>query len=162
MDLKARLREGLVFSRGFTERLLDDFKTPDDWMTTPVGSSNHAMWIVGHLAVAENFFIKLAGGEVDVREDYAKLFGKGSTPKSNAGDYPESSEVLAYLRQRREALLETLDHCSEEDFAKPTPEGAPPFMHDLGAMFQMMVWHESLHSGQLTTIRRSLGHGPIA
>ncbi len=56
MELRQRLRRALEFSRGFTERLLGDFKTPQEWVTPGVDGANHALWIAGHLAVADDAF----------------------------------------------------------------------------------------------------------
>jgi len=32
---------------------------------------------------------------------------------------------------------------------------------DYAAVFEMAIWHEGLHSGQLSSVRRALGHGPV-
>ena len=69
-------------------------------------------------------------------------------------------EVLAYMRERRAVLLELLADLSDEDLAKPTPEGAPEFLPDIGSVFETAVWHEGLHSGQLSVARRALGFPP--
>jgi hypothetical protein len=59
-------------------------------------------------------------------------------------------------------MLRLLDSLSDEDFSRPTPEGAPEFLPDVGSVFEMAVWHEGLHSGQLSVVRRILGHKPLA
>ena len=63
LTLKERMRQALETSRGFTERLLADFDTPDQWLTTGVDGGNHPLWIAGHLAVADNAFVNLVSAD---------------------------------------------------------------------------------------------------
>jgi uncharacterized damage-inducible protein DinB len=143
--------------------ILKEITDPADWIRRPVPGSNHAMWIAGHLAYADDAFLGMIDpGKASPREGFKDLFGKGSTPLDSLEAYPAHTDILEYLEDRRKAFYRALNDCSEEDFNKPTPEGAPAFMYDVGAVFQMCVWHESLHSGQLTVIHRMLGHQPLA
>ena len=61
------------------------------------------------------------------------------------------------MRDRRCVVLAIFDSIAEGDFAKPTPEGTPNFLADVGSVFEMAVWHEGLHSDPLSVTRRSLG-----
>lgn len=161
MSLKQRLRRQLIDARATSERYLQDFQTPEAWTKKVHASANHALWIAGHMANTDNFFISILAPEKAVeRPGFAEQFGMGSLPSNNYQDYPPAEEVLAYLRERRRTLLEIFDGLSEEDFSRPTPEGAPNFLADTGAVFEMAVWHEGLHSGQLSVARRSLGYDP--
>jgi hypothetical protein len=65
------------------------------------------------------------------------------------------------MRERRAALLAVLDGMTDDDFAKPLPKGTPDFLGDVGSVFEMAIWHEGMHSGQLTVARRALGHQPL-
>jgi hypothetical protein len=69
--------------------------------------------------------------------------------------------VLDYMRDRRQALLTALENLSEEELDTRTPKGTPEFLADYGMVFQAASWHEGMHTGQLTTVRRSLGHVPL-
>ena len=64
------------------------------------------------------------------------------------------------MRDRRAVLLQIFDDLPEDDFSNPTPEGTPNFLGDIGSVFEMAIWHEGLHSGQLSVTRRSLGFDP--
>jgi hypothetical protein len=85
----------------------------------------------------------------------------GSQPTDNPDDYPPVAEVLDYMRDRRQTLLSVLDSLSDEQLDTRTPSGSPDFLADFGMVFQTAAWHEGMHTGQLTTVRRSLGHTPI-
>ncbi|MCA9122779.1 MAG: DinB family protein [Planctomycetaceae bacterium] len=161
MSPKERLRRQLVTARETSERYLEDFKTPEAWTAMVHKGANHALWFVGHMANTDNFFISIVAPEQAVkRAGFAEKFGVGSHPTSDPNDYPSVEEVLAFMRERRAVLLGIFDLLTEEDFARATPEGTPSFLADIGSVFEMAVWHEGLHSGQLSVTRRSLGFDP--
>ncbi len=161
MSFKARLRRQLVSARETSERYLQDFKTPEAWTAKVHASANHALWFVGHMANTDNFFISIVAPSRSVdRAGFAENFGVGSHPKSDVKDYPPVAEILAFMRDRRSVLLEIFDATPAEKFADPTPEGTPNFLADIGSVFETAVWHEGLHSGQLSVTRRSLGFDP--
>jgi hypothetical protein len=114
---------------------------------------------MGH---TDNFFISILAPE-RARSDarLAAKFGVGSHPTGDPADYPPVEEVLAYMRERREVLLGVLDELTDDDLGRPTPEGAPEFLPDFGSVFETAIWHEGLHSGQLSVVRRSLGYSPL-
>lgn len=161
MSFKERLRPQLISARETSERYLADFKTPEAWTAKVHASANHALWFAGHMANTDNFFISIVAPDRAVnREGFAKQFGVGSQPTDDVNDYPPVEDVLAFMRDRRTVLLEIFENLSEDDFSKPTPEGTPNFLADVGSVFEMAVWHEGLHSGQLSVTRRSLGFDP--
>ena len=92
---------------------------------------------------------------------YQQQFGMGSQPTDSPDDYPSPSVVLKVMRERRATLLKVLNSLADDDFNRPTPAGAPDFLSDIAAVFEMAIWHEGLHSGQLSSVRRALGHKPI-
>lgn len=162
MELKERLRRGLEQTRRFTDTLLAEI--PDeDWLVRPSLGANHTFWIAGHLGLATNHFIGLVDPRKaePQREDFRTLFGKGTQSIEDAGIYPLPADLRAYLTDRGNAFLSLLNSCSDDDFAREVT-GGPPFMYDVGAVFQMGAWHETLHSGQLTIIHRRVGQTPIA
>jgi hypothetical protein len=162
MSLKARLQRQLASTRQMSERLLSDFQTPDQWVFQVHPNCNHALWFVGHMANTDNFLLSLvAPGEARQLPDFNVKFGMGSQPTNEAGEYPAPEEVLATMRERRETLLKTLENLSEDDLSKKTPAGAPDFLPDFASVFELAIWHEGMHSGQLSVARRALGHKPL-
>ncbi len=85
----------------------------------------------------------------------------GSQPSSDPSNYPAPEEVLDYMRDRRKVLLGLLEGLSEDDLAKATPETAPDFLPDVASIFELVAWHEGLHSGQVSVARRGLGQAPV-
>ena len=118
--------------------------------------------MAGHLGTVDNFMIRLLAPEKAVANPaYQAKFGMGSRPTSNPPDYPPPAEVLDFMRARRGVLLEILAGLNDDALSAPPPKGTPDIMPDLGSIFEMAVWHEALHAGQVTVARRSLGLPPL-
>ncbi|MCE9603942.1 MAG: DinB family protein, partial [Planctomycetia bacterium] len=160
---KQRLKKQLLTAREYTRSLLTDLSTPEQWTQQVHPEANHPLWFAGHMATADNFFLStLAPERVVKRPEFDHAFGTGSRPTSNPADYPPPDEVLEVMDERRRTLLEVLEGMEEPDFEKPLPKGAPDFLPDFGSVFEMAIWHEGLHSGQLSVARRSMGLKPCA
>lgn len=162
MEHKQRLKKQLLGVRQNSERLLADFRTPAEWTFQVHPACNHPLWFAGHMTTIDNFFLSLVAPEkVRPLPDFQSKFGMGSQPTSDPAAYPPPEEVLAAMRERRAALLDVLDGLSDEELSRKTPDGAPEFLPDVASVFELAVWHEGQHSGQLTVARRALGHPPL-
>jgi uncharacterized damage-inducible protein DinB len=163
MALKERLQKNLIRMREMSERLLADFHTPQQWVFQVHPNCNHALWFAGHMAQSDNFFISLVAPErARQLPDFPARFGMGSQPTSNPEDYPPPAQVLAAMRERRSVLLSVLADMTDDDLAKKLPAGTPDFLSDVGSVFEMAIWHEGQHRGQISVARRALGHKPLA
>ncbi len=159
MSLKDRLKSRLEKSRAFLEKVLADFKTPQDWTHQVHPRANHALWVAGHLTTVDNFLLSVVAPErMKDLPGYQEKFGMGSQPSSNAADYPAPEEVLEHLRERRATLLAVLDTMDDEKLAEKNPPGTPEMIADKASVFELAAWHEGMHAGQATIARRSLGH----
>jgi uncharacterized damage-inducible protein DinB len=162
MTLKERLQRNLANMRQMSERLLADFKTPEQWVFQVHPNCNHALWFAGHMAQSDNFFISLvAPDRARQLPDFPAKFGMGSQPTNSPADYPPPESVLTTMRERRGVLLEVLADMTDDDLAKKLPAGTPDFLSDVGSVFELAVWHEGQHNGQLSVARRALGHRPL-
>lgn len=157
-QIACRLTQG----RKFSESLLADFKTPEQWTHQVFPNANHALWFAGHMGVVDNFFVSLLDPAQDApHEEFRRLFGTGSTPTSDPADYPPVADVLAYMRERRAVLEELLAGMTDDDLERATPEGTPELWPTYRSVLEMAIWHEALHAGQVTLARRSLGAKPV-
>lgn len=162
MSQRERLRRQLERVRENSERLLADFRTPEQWTFQVHPSCNHALWFAGHMATSDNFFLSLVAPERSQKlPDFQAKFGMGSQPTNQPAEYPAPESVLQAMRERRAALLSVLDQMSDDDLAKKTPSGAPDFLPDVASVFELAIWHEGQHSGQVSVARRALGHKPL-
>ena len=150
----------LNFARQTTLELLSDF--PQDKLThQPCASGNHAIWIAGHIAYADDLFASKVGNKpARCSDSWVKLFSMGSIPQADAGAYPSLSEVTNALADNREALLAWFGSMTAEELANPLPEDFKMFAATFGQFMTSIAWHEGLHAGQLTVVRKSLGLAP--
>ena len=163
MSLNQRLENQLNIVRGIAEQMLAAFETPEQWTLQVHDQANHALWFVGHIGTVDDFMLRMVNPEkTSVPDGYREKFGMGSQPTANPDDYPPVEEVFTYWRRQREALLATLAGLSDDDLAKPAPEGGPGFITDVASIFEAATWHEAMHLGQVTIARRALGHAPLA
>ena len=162
MSLKERLQRQLVGIRQMSERLLEDFHTPEEWTYQVHPGCNHALWFAGHMASLDNFFLSLVAPE-HARQlpDFQAKFGMGSQPTNQPGEYPPAEAVLEVMRERREKLLSVLEGLTDDDLAKKLPAGTPDFLSDVGSVYELAIWHEGHHRGQVSIARRALGHQPL-
>lgn len=162
MNQRDRLMSQLKQARQVSEGLFASFQKPEDWTYQVHPKANHPLWVAGHLSYADNFFISiLEPSRVRPMDGFDKVFGMGSVPTGDPGVYPDPQDVLAYMRERRETLLDILANMPPERLDEPTAEGAPDFMPDVASVFETAIWHEGMHSGQVTVARRGLGHEPL-
>ena len=166
MDLKAHAFSSLNLARRITNSFLEDFRTKSEWLAQSHPGTNHALWITGHLALADNMFASKFRPEVCHKpDDWEKLFWFGSTVTGEFVRYPEPDAVKQYFDERREVLLSVLRDLSQKELSQPAPPaevrspiaGAP----NIGQAFFFIAYHEGMHSGQLSVIRRGLGHVPL-
>ena len=161
MSFKERLKRQLVTARQTSEGFLADFKAPEEWVKQVHCEANHALWFAGHMGISDNFFISVVAPEKAIKNlEMETRFGIGSHPTDRVADYPAVETVLNFMRERRATLLGVLDSLNDDDLARPTPKGTPEFLSDVGSVFETAIWHEGLHSGQLSVARRALGHKP--
>lgn len=166
MDLKAHAFSSLNLARRLTTALLKDFHSEEEWLKQSHPGTNHALWITGHLGLADNLFASKFRPEVDHKpEGWDALFWFGSTVTNEADRYPDPTQVRQYFDGRREILLSVLKEMSEQELMQPAPPpdaqspiaGAP----NIGQAFFFIAYHEGMHSGQLSVIRRGLGFKPL-
>lgn len=162
MQLRERLTTMINGARSFSEGLLSSFEKPAEWTYQIFPGANHALWFAGHMGMTDDFFLRtISPGASKVPEGYREKFGMGSQPTANQADYPPVAEVLAFMRERRQALSAELASMSNGQLASRLPAGSPEFLTDFSSVFETATWHEGIHAGQLSMIRRALGHPPM-
>ncbi len=162
MTPKERAHSALDISRSMSEGMVADFKTPEQWTHQVFPTANHALWCIGHIAWVDNRFISRLAPELEVDlPGYKERFAGGSTPSSDPAAYPPPEQVVERWRERRKTLLAVLERQTDADLEQPAPQGVPGFLKDRGNLFEFAAIHESIHTGQLSMARRSLGHAPL-
>ncbi len=126
--------------------------------------ANSPGWILGHLAVATDYALRLLGHEPQCPESWHRRFGMGSTPPPSASEYPSKAELLGALSRGHEltcaaAAAAPADRLREphgSELFKRTPVQT---VGDLVA--HLMTTHIAMHLGQLSFWRRLNGRPPL-
>jgi uncharacterized damage-inducible protein DinB len=150
----------LAFSRRFLLQLLEDI--PEDKLChAPSPGANHACWVMGHMVTTDDYFLATVGGKSpNVPEGWRELFAMGSKPSANRADYPSTDELKSAMSDRREALLLWFKSMDAATQAEPLTGDLTGFAPNKAGIMFTLAWHEGLHTGQVSSIRRSLGMPP--
>ena len=155
------LAEQLDGTRAWTLKLIEDL-SGDDWTFQPAEGLPHALWLCGHMAVAQDLLVHvrcLGGGMLDGA--FVDHFPIGGPVKSaSAYDYPSSAVVLEKMRDVHVATCKAIAGMSDGLLAEPAfgAEGKPhPHYSDKCGAITHCNRHEAFHAGQLATVRRLLG-----
>lgn len=127
------------------------------WLFQIVPRGQHALWIAGHLAVADDWGLRSVGVERRFLEEFEGVFGGSAPITGDAGAYPEVSEVLRCMEEAHARFIGALASVTEADLARESAGAISAYAPDLGTLLSAHVWHEGFHTGQLALIRRGLG-----
>ena len=92
---------------------------------------------------------------------WVELFRSGSVPQGDASAYPDYEELLGQMSAQREELTAWFGSMGAEQLARPLPEDLRSFAESYGVLMSTLAWHEGVHAGQLTVIRKDLGLEPM-
>ena len=133
---------------------------PEGKMTfQPQGLPNHPLWTLGHLTVVRHMVNKTVGNAGDIPENWAGLFGRGTTPVADAKAYPNRETLFAAYRSFQKSICQTLATLPQERLDGPHPvEPLRPFAPKLADMLTFFLCgHDGFHLGQLADWRRASG-----
>ncbi len=155
--LAAGYRMGRKMVHGFVDDL-----AADEFRHQPMPGANCAAWIVGHLAVvARRAASRLGATDLPaLTEEFIGRFSATKTTASDQGELGEKAELLALLDVSIDKLMEAMLKLPGDALTGPPPV-ANPFATNYGEMMLFSSMHMTMHCGQLSTIRRSLGKPPM-
>lgn len=130
-------------------------KDLDESLTArPLGESNTMIWILGHITLMRLKALALAGSPI-AREPWEKKFDRGAA-KTEPVDvsFPELAKLF---EERGAALVAAIEKLDDEAFEKQAPRQMPDGSSTLGDVLSFLVFHETLHLGQMELIKVGLG-----
>ena len=133
---------------------------PEDQFQQQPGKGNPPSWILGHLAIVNDYGVATVGGKPELLEEYLPVFGPGSPP---VGSHPSKDVLMEMFTSSSGRFLATLDNTSEDVFnsERDSPilkEQLPKVADMIG---HLLTSHISLHVGQLSAWRRDRGMDSI-
>src|SRR5262249_30231958 len=128
----------------------------------PCPAANHPLWTMAHLATVDQYFLKtLAVRDGTLLDQYRQQFFAKSHPTPAAASYPPLEGVTEDSNTSRAAFRAWIESLTDEELSAPFPEERQRLASTLGNFLTRLIWHEGMHYGQLTVIRKSLGLAPI-
>lgn len=148
-------------TREWTLMVLAGFEG-NDWTYQPQPGLQHALWLCGHLACAqETLIFQRCLGKSVLDPAFRAHFGIGGPIESaDEHDWPSPALVRSKMDDMQKLTEEAIAGMSEDLLAQPAyaKDGGehPHYDTKLGAVSHL-VRHEAFHAGQLAMIRRLLG-----
>lgn len=132
----------------------------DEQMTLqPMPGTNHAAWILGHLAIATDSAARLLGERPACPAEWRTLFGPGSVVVADRHAYPTKAELLAAIEAGQARVAAAAATVGEDRLSRP--HGLPILKEELPTvgdlLAHLMTTHPATHLGQLSAWRRMLG-----
>ncbi|MCL6570392.1 MAG: DinB family protein [Bacillus sp. (in: Bacteria)] len=116
----------------------------------PEGFNNTIHWHVGHvLTVAEQLMFGFPKKSTILPANYMELFATHTKPADWHGDVPSVQELLTQLKEQ----LKRIKEIPAESFTKKLKT---PFLgqQTFGELTNFAIYHETLHLGQIQTMKR--------
>lgn len=155
-SMREMMVERMAWARSFTDALVGGL-TDAQMVHRAGGAGNHAMWVMGHLAATDDFFLHLFSGQPRRLAKWDGLFAGGSEPKDALEVYPARAEVAAAFRETHERMKAWVRGASEKELDAPLAGDMVKFAPTVRAAVVSMPAHEFFHAGQVASCRASLG-----
>ena len=154
------LASGYRMGQQLLHRLVDDL-TDEEFRHQPVPGANSAAWIIGHLGVIARRAADRLGatGLPALTEEFIGRFSATKRPAGEQLELGTKADLLALFDVSVGKLIEAVRVLPAEALTNP-PAGAAGFASNYGEAVLFGALHVTLHCGQLSTIRRSLGKPP--
>ena len=151
-----------------TQKLLVRFTedlTPQEYLHRACAGGNAIAWIIGHLVVSERSALARAGVKPEqmpaLPEGFEKRFGR-EADAAKAGDFGDVTLLMPLFNRHRELLIDTIRNLPPEALDAPLPKPHPLFGQTVGDALNFMAGpHPSMHAGQISMIRRTMGKPPL-
>jgi uncharacterized damage-inducible protein DinB len=128
---------------------------PEEWLRRPNQTSNHLLWIAGHMVWARAMTLGFLGSSWS--RPWMPLFGRGAKLVETE-QYPSPEEIVAGFADVSACLTQAFENVSDEVLAAPAPPKSPSFDGKVGGMVDFLAYHDTYHAGQICYLRRWLGH----
>jgi uncharacterized damage-inducible protein DinB len=125
-------------------------------MEKPGDSSNHMLWILGHLIWCRGIILKTLGAEGG--PSWGSLFARGKKPESS-DQYPSVEEIRKTWGDLTDRLTASLSSAPADLLAQPHDK--PTLDGTTGGFVAFLAFHETYHAGQLSYLRKWLGQGQV-
>ena len=149
----------LITSQALFKRFMEEM-TPQDYLHRPTPKANCAAWIIGHLTLSERGVLKRLGAPLpELPEGFEHRFSQNEGCPQ-AAEFGDVTQLMPLYEEHRNRLIAAVKAAPVEQLDKPLDRPHPLF-RTLGEVVMFMALHGTMHAGQISTIRRSLGRPPL-
>ncbi len=151
------------FSYGALNRNLQEL-SHEDSLVLPDAGGNCLNWVLGHVVVARNTILMIAGAAPVLTGEHVAVYQRGSSPEGTDG-FVDLATLRGWLDDSQRQLIPALAALSEEALngSVPEPHNRPPLTGSVGDALIRLHYHEGYHNGQIGLLRRLAGKpGAIA
>lgn len=154
---KQHALETVKFAHGLIDKMLATYPA-DKMFYQPLPSSNHAVWIMGHLACTYMWLITMIDPKLapTLPDSYNGLFGMGSQPSSDASKYPSPAQIRKDYDTCFAAFVKSIEGMKDSDAWAPCASDSGGFCSCKIDAAYKGAWHDGWHIGQLSDLRRAL------
>lgn len=154
------LVHSLTSSKGLVAWYCKDL-TPAEYLHRPCPAANCVAWLLGHLTLSDRRVQALTLGPADLPplpDGFEQRFGqKDGAPQ--AADFGDVSGLLARFEQGRDRFVERVRAADAATLERAVEH--PRFKTVYEAINFVGGLHTTMHAGQISMVRRTLGRPPL-
>jgi hypothetical protein len=137
--------------------VLDGIKSTDNSKRVS-DNLNHVSWQAGHVVFARY----LLAGTLGIKDanPYDELYSNFRPLDPNV-KYPGVEEAKAKFAEITGKIIPALQNITDENLSAALPFKIPIGDNTVRGMIAFLSHHEAYHIGQLSTLRKYLGYGPM-
>ncbi|MEM1353614.1 MAG: DinB family protein [Planctomycetota bacterium] len=142
---------------------LTDGLTPPQFVEQPAGEMNHPAWVLSHLTTYHRVIDVIIQG-LPLQDPADEEFGMKSKPEPDPDRYAKPGELRELFEAGHRQIADRIREQGPAVFNQPLPlERWRTWLPTTSAVIaNLMVWHETLHLGQLSSWRRAMGLEPVS
>ena len=159
MELETKL---FTVMRGVLTEMVREIPE-SDFQLLPSGGGNSPNWILGHLALCNEFGLMTLGLPVQRAQTMMPIYGPGSQPTEDLSRLMSKAELVSFFDESAERFLAAVAKTSPESFAverdSPILKEQLPTVGDM--IGHLLTTHFGMHIGQLSAWRRGRGMASV-
>jgi hypothetical protein len=150
---------GYRMAKALVHRMTDDL-APAEFFHQPVPGANSAAWVVGHLALTLRRTAERLGATdlPAVPADLADRFAATKKPAVEQSGLGDPAELMRLFDTCLDRVIERVKAVLADELAGASPY---PIAANYAEALLFGSLHVAMHSGQLSTLRRSLSKPPV-
>lgn len=131
--------------------------TAAQFVAQPSGEMNHAAWVLSHLTTYHRVIDTIIQG-LPLEDPADEEFGMNSKPEPDAARYAGPDELRESFESGHRRIAALLREQGAAVFDRPVPlDRWRSWLPTTATVIaNLMVWHETLHLGQLSAWRRAM------